>query len=224
MRERLEGLAGQAASAIRNARLLDEIRRQATHDALTGLPNRALILDQVERLLERTRRLGSTPHVFFVDLDGFKEVNDKLGHAAGDELLCTIARRFRGALRTSDTIGRLGGDEFVILVETNADNEAALALAERLLDAARKPVRLGNQVVALSASVGIASGDRATPGDMLRDADVALYGAKGSGKDRLVVHAPSMSTSATRALSPTWITRQTTSTTARVAIALPQPY
>ena len=114
---RLRALAGQAATAINNARLLEHIRHQALHDALTGLPNRALILDRVDSMLARARRQHLPAAALFIDLDGFKDINDTLGHATGDRLLQAVATRLGTVLRDSDTLGRLGGDEFVVLVE-----------------------------------------------------------------------------------------------------------
>ena len=113
--ESLRGLSGQAAVAIRNARLVDQVRHQALHDGLTGLPHRSLVLDRLEQALVRANREGSSVTAMFLDLDGFKEINDTLGHAAGDQLLVALTDRLKGALRDSDTIGRLGGDEFVVV-------------------------------------------------------------------------------------------------------------
>jgi GAF domain-containing protein len=114
---RLKGLAAQASTAISNARLVDQIRFQAVHDALTGLPNRALILDRTDQMLARARRSDSQVAALFIDLDGFKDVNDSFGHGVGDQLLQAVAERLSVTMRQSDSIGRLGGDEFVVLVD-----------------------------------------------------------------------------------------------------------
>ncbi len=115
--ERLRALAGQAAVAIRNGRLLGEIRHRALHDSLTGLPNRVLVLDRISQTLSRARREHTAVAVLFIDLDGLKDVNDTLGHAMGDRLLQAVAARFSGTLREADTVARLGGDEFVVLAD-----------------------------------------------------------------------------------------------------------
>jgi diguanylate cyclase (GGDEF)-like protein len=158
-----------------------ELRHQALHDALTGLPNRALIMDRAEGMLARARRDGTTPAAMFIDLDGFKGVNDTFGHPVGDELLRAVATRIGGVLRDSDTIGRLGGDEFVVLVEGEPE-----LVAHRILNALRRPFDLGaaNGPVTITTSIGIASGDREAARDLLRDADIALYEAKGAGRNR----------------------------------------
>jgi diguanylate cyclase (GGDEF)-like protein len=189
---RLRGLAALAATAVGNARLIDQIRHQALHDALTGLPNRALVLDRVEQMVSRARRHFNTPSVLFIDLDGFKEINDTLGHSAGDHLLRAVAARLEAVLRRSETIGRLGGDEFVVLTEGDSNGPAPELVAERLLEVLREPFELGGMTVAVTASIGIAIGDRSSPGELLRDADIALYQAKASGKNRYVVFAPEM--------------------------------
>jgi diguanylate cyclase (GGDEF)-like protein len=190
---RMRAVAGQAATAISNARLLDSIRHQALHDALTGLPNRVLILDRVESMLARARRSQLPVAVLFIDLDGFKGINDTLGHHRGDQLLQAVAERLATALRDSDSIGRLGGDEFVVLVE-GAGLEAGPGLVcERLLDSLREPFQIGDAVhIHVTASIGIAVGDRCSAGELLRDADVALYQAKANGKNRYVVFASEM--------------------------------
>ena len=137
--ERLRGLASQASIAIRNARLLDEIRHQALHDALTGLPNRVLILDRVEQMLARARRHSSECAALFVDLDGFKVINDTLGHETGDLLLQSVASRLSAALREVDTVARLGGDEFVVLVDGSSPFGSPELVADRLLEVLREP-------------------------------------------------------------------------------------
>ncbi|HEX3087317.1 MAG TPA: EAL domain-containing protein, partial [Ilumatobacteraceae bacterium] len=165
---------------------------QALHDTLTGLPNRALIMDRIEQLLARNRRHGTSGAALFVDLDDFKNVNDTLGHEAGDRLLMAVATRLSSALRDADTIGRMGGDEFVVLIDGASLQVAPELVAERLLEVMRQPFELAGASMPLTVntSVGIAIGDRANPGDLLRDADVALYQAKAAGKNRYeVFHA-----------------------------------
>jgi diguanylate cyclase (GGDEF)-like protein len=184
--EQLLGLGSQAAIAIRNARLLGEIRHQAMHDALTGLPNRALILDRVGQAIARSRRDHLTIGLLFVDLDGFKDINDTLGHSAGDELLKAVAARFSGTLRASDTVARMGGDEFVVLAEGLSADAGPELVAERLLAVLAEPFHLGDDrtPVTISASIGIAVGTRDCAEDLFQDADLALYAAKDAGKNR----------------------------------------
>ncbi|HEY0637712.1 MAG TPA: EAL domain-containing protein [Pseudonocardiaceae bacterium] len=177
----------------------EELERLAFHDALTGLPNRALFRDRLRHALDRTGRGAAGPTVIFLDLDGFKLVNDSLGHDAGDELLREAARRLAAAVRRTDTVGRLGGDEFAVLIERGEHPAAdAVATAERILRALSAPVTLsGGHRVTLTASLGVAVGDRdSTAAGLLRDADVAMYRAKADGKGRWVVHEPGMRTSA----------------------------
>ena len=180
-----------------------ELRYQSLHDALTGLPNRALILDRIEQLLTRSRRQGTLGAVLFFDLDDFKDVNDTLGHAAGDRLLVAVAVRLEAALREVDTIGRMGGDEFVVLIDGASLEAAPELVAERLLNLMRQPFEL-DQVslpIIVNVSVGIAMGDRANPEDLLRDADVALYQAKNAGKNRYEVFDPEVRTEISKRLS-----------------------
>ena len=188
--ERLKGLAAQAAIAINNARLVDQIRYQAVHDTLTGLPNRALIIDRIDRMLARTRRGDVLGGALFIDLDGFKEVNDSLGHGAGDHVLKAVAERLAAVMRESDDIGRLGGDEFIVLVDGDSMSEGPESIARRLLEALRLPFELGEgteESVTLTASIGIATGGRHSAAELLRDADIALYAAKAKGKNCYVV-------------------------------------
>jgi diguanylate cyclase (GGDEF)-like protein len=176
---------------------MEQIRHQALHDALTGLPNRALILDRTEQLLGRARRDRTPVAALFLDLDGFKEINDTLGHAAGDQLLRAVASRLSTTIRESDTLARLGGDEFVVLVDGLTIDTPEL-VAERLLEVLRPPFVLEGREhtpLTVTASIGIATAtERASAGDLLRDADVALYQAKAAGKNRSVVFAPAMQT------------------------------
>jgi diguanylate cyclase (GGDEF)-like protein len=158
--------------------LEEELRRRAFHDALTGLPNRALFEDRMRRALAATGRGGAIA-VLFVDLDDFKTVNDSLGHAAGDELLRLVAGRIDEILRPGDTVARLGGDEFAVLLEQVGGPEEAEAVALRLLEALRAPATLAGRRLEVRASVGIATSQAGTaPGDLLRDADAAMYEAK----------------------------------------------
>jgi diguanylate cyclase (GGDEF)-like protein len=164
-----------------------ELSHQALHDPLTGLPNRALVLDRAEQLLARVARTpGALAGALYVDVDGFKDVNDTLGHAAGDRLLTVAGSRLLAAVREQDTVGRLGGDEFIVLVEATPEEPTLDVLADRLIETLREPVELGeaDKPFTVTASIGVASGLYATPDDLLRDADLALYAAKAAGKDR----------------------------------------
>lgn len=167
-----------------------ELRHRALHDPLTGLANRSLLLDRLGALLARSRRDGTTPAVLYVDLDGFKAANDTHGHGVGDEVLRATADRLDGALRGVDTIARLGGDEFVVLVDGAESGDAPEVVADRILAVLREPfdVAPDGAHVSLTASVGIATGDRRDPEALLRDADAALYAAKALGRDRWCAH------------------------------------
>jgi diguanylate cyclase (GGDEF)-like protein len=192
LRERLRGLAGQASTAMRNARLLDQVRHQSLHDPLTGLANRELLSDRLTHMFESAARKRVEPAALFVDLDGFKEVNDAFGHGAGDELLQVVATRLQGALRGGDTVGRLGGDEFVALLESTSASEAPEVIAERVLRVLREPMRLQHaqgRTVRVTASIGIASSTTSDVFSLLSDADRALYQAKAAGKNQFVVFA-----------------------------------
>ena len=174
----------------------DELQFQALHDSLTGLPNRALIRDRMEQLLARSRRNGTAGAALYVDLDDFKNVNDSLGHETGDQLLEAVAKRLASTLRGADTIGRMGGDEFVVLIDGSDPHVLPELVAERLLAVMRKPFELDQFSTPLhaSTSIGIAVGDRPTGGDLLRDADIALYQAKAAGKNRFEFFHPEMQT------------------------------
>jgi diguanylate cyclase (GGDEF)-like protein len=178
-----------------------ELLHQALHDGLTGLPNRALITDRVEQLLARSRRNTTPGAVMFVDLDEFKNVNDTLGHEAGDQLLQAVAGRLTAGLRSVDTIGRLGGDEFVVLIDGESRVGPEL-VAERLLELMREPFDLECSAapIMVTSSVGIAVGERTTAGELLRDADMALYRAKANGKDCYEVFRPEMESALRRDL------------------------
>jgi diguanylate cyclase (GGDEF)-like protein len=161
------------------------MRHEAVHDPLTGLANRTLFNDHLQQALARSERAGGRIGLLFVDLDNFKHVNDAHGHATGDEVLRELGSRLQAAVRPSDTVARLGGDEFVVLCE-QVDKASAVALGERLQEAIRLPVTVGGAVHELSASIGIALGER-DPDDLLSNADTALYRAKGRGGGQLEV-------------------------------------
>ncbi len=170
------------------------LQHQALHDALTGLPNRTLLLDRAGQALARSRRGGPPFAVLFLDLDNFKTVNDTLGHDAGDRLLVTIAKRLRAVLREHDTLARLGGDEFAAVLESAPDADTAAQMAERLAAALEAPVTLGGQEYRVSTSIGVVVNQERheRPEDLLRDADVAMYRAKESGKARYALFDPTM--------------------------------
>jgi diguanylate cyclase (GGDEF)-like protein len=171
----------------------DELTFLATHDVLTGLPNRKLIRDRTEQLLARARRYGVPLAAIFIDLDNFKLINDTFGHRAGDELLCAVVARLQGAVRETDTLGRLGGDEFVVIAEELSLAAGPELIAERLLEALSEPFTVGDGArLKVTASVGVASGRRDSAEELLRDADIAMYRAKCNGKDRYVAFESEM--------------------------------
>jgi diguanylate cyclase (GGDEF)-like protein len=172
-----------------------QLAELALHDTLTGLPNRALVLDRAAQMLARAARQPDIiAGALFVDVDSFKRVNDELGHAAGDQLLRTVGERLQSAVRNQDTVGRLGGDEFIVLAECAVDDTTLDLLAERLTEILRQPVQLddGRKIFSVTASIGVASGRYETPDALLRDADLALYAAKAAGKDRYTLFDTSM--------------------------------
>jgi diguanylate cyclase (GGDEF)-like protein/PAS domain S-box-containing protein len=180
----VEGVSAIVLSAIVRFGAEDAIRHQALHDPLTGLPNRVLFNDRLEHSLFRRSRDARYIAVMVVDLDGFKNVNDSLGHLTGDALLIAVAERFSGRLRGFDTIARLGGDEFAILFdELHAPQDAEL-IAERVLDALVNPLQLPEREVAIGASVGVSlTNESDTLAErLLADADAAMYRAKREGK------------------------------------------
>ncbi|MBA2781348.1 MAG: GGDEF domain-containing protein, partial [Rubrobacteraceae bacterium] len=168
------------------SRAYDESRHRALHDALTGLPNRALFINRLQQSIDRKSREPGTSAVLYMDLDQFKVINDSLGHEAGDELLIEVARRLKSCLRPGDTAARLGGDEFTILLTEISGPADAIKVAERVASALRSPFTLQENQVFVTTSVGISLGtsDQTKPNDLLRDADVAMYEAKKEGKAR----------------------------------------
>jgi diguanylate cyclase (GGDEF)-like protein/PAS domain S-box-containing protein len=198
------GVIGTVYDVTERKRLEIELRQRAFYDPLTGLPNRAHFLDQLEQALLAARETAASVAVLFLDLDGFKLVNDSLGHELGDTLLVSLARRLRGAQPEGATLARFGGDEFVLLLpQIGRPDEARLA-AERLLTRLQRPFHLRQRELFLTASIGIALSTpsrRAGAEDLLREADTALYQAKRNGKRQATVFDPDMQQEASARLA-----------------------
>jgi diguanylate cyclase (GGDEF)-like protein len=173
--------------------LAERFTRDALHDSLTGLANRALFQDRVEQSLSVSRRHARPIAILLLDLDGFKTINDSLGHNAGDQLLIGVAQRLLASLRSVDTAARLSGDEFAILVD-EADTSRAKKVAERILGALRDPFEVGDRQVTVTGSIGIAASDlgKESSEELLRGADTAMYFAKGRGKAGYAVFEPAL--------------------------------
>jgi diguanylate cyclase (GGDEF)-like protein/PAS domain S-box-containing protein len=171
-----------------------ELNRQAFQDSLTGLANRALFLDRATHALDRANRETGPVAVLFLDIDDFKMVNDSLGHPAGDELLVIVAERLKASTRPGDTIARFGGDEFAVLLESGQMPEAAHAVARRVVEALKAPIRIGTDDISVRVSIGIALGQPPDdgPDELLRNADLAMYMAKHNGKGRFEMFRPAM--------------------------------
>jgi diguanylate cyclase (GGDEF)-like protein/PAS domain S-box-containing protein len=188
------GVIVNAHDITERVELEQQLLHQAFHDPLTGLPNRALLMDRLEHALARSRRRNAVLGLLLLDLDRFKVVNDSLGHQAGDELLQQVGERMAAALDPSDTIARFGGDEFTVLVEDVVRPAAVTALAQRLLSALQEPFSVAGRAVHIGASIGVVLSRAAhnRPADLLREADIALYEAKGAGRGRAVRFAARM--------------------------------
>lgn len=189
--ELVEAITRQAAQSLARIRLQEELAHLALHDALTGLANRALLREHVDAALADT---GSSEHsvaMMFLDLDGFKSINDQLGHSTGDEVLREVAQRLRTAVREADVIGRFGGDEFVVLCR-EIDDDRAAQIAERLRAVVEEPIPWLPRGFAVSASVGLVVTDRsrerpATTDELLHLADGEMYRAKNAGRNRVSI-------------------------------------
>ncbi|MBW3668749.1 MAG: EAL domain-containing protein [Actinobacteria bacterium] len=190
--ECLELLAAQAGVGLSNIRLLEQIRHQAMHDSLTGLPNQLLFEDRVAQALSQSGRSGERVGVLFIDLDRFKKVNDSLGHDFGNELLKQVAGRLLGAVRKGDTVARMGGDEFTLLLPGIRRDEDATLTAGKLLDAFRAPFRVADHELFITPSVGIAlyPNDGLRYETLLKHADIAMYRAKARGGNGYELYGP----------------------------------
>jgi len=182
----LEAMVAVSSDAFSRLRLTEDMTHLARHDLLTNLPNRGLLLDRVDHALQMSRRRSTQIALLFVDLDGFKPVNDRFGHAAGDTVLIDVGERLTSCVRQSDTVARLGGDEFALLLEDVHPPEVSTA-CERILESLSKGVQVFGHQLSLSASIGVAFGDVSeTAESMLRNADLAMYEAKSRGKNQFV--------------------------------------
>ena len=192
---RLESHMGRLAQSL--ARANAQLSTQALHDGLTGLPNRTLLEDRLRQALAKAARETSQFAVMFLDLDGFKSINDSLGHHVGDLLLIEVAARIKQITRSSDTVARLGGDEFVVLVEVLTPEGAAM-VAEKLLRLIEQPILTLEQTLSVSTSIGIAvyPTDGTTPHQLMLNADAAMYHTKNAGRNGYHFFEPSMNTNA----------------------------
>jgi diguanylate cyclase (GGDEF)-like protein len=185
VRGSLETLANQVALGLESATLTEELTTRAFYDSLTGLANRFLLHDRLDHAVAHTRRSGTPTALLLLDMDGFKQINDSLGHEIGDDVLVGVAERMRGCVREVDTIGRLGGDEFAIVLQDVTGSGDAVAVAERVTDALKQPIDVDGHQITARVSIGIATTghpeDRQQDLDsasLLRNADVAMYQAK----------------------------------------------
>ncbi|WP_286277371.1 bifunctional diguanylate cyclase/phosphodiesterase [Naasia aerilata] len=184
-------VVGQVEDITARKRAEAALRHQALHDGLTGLPNRVLLMDRIEHALSKSVRTGTRIGVLYIDLDGFKGINDSAGHTAGDRALVHVANQVGAVLRPGDTFARLGGDEFMVVCEGIESADAVTAVARRVLAAIRTPFRVDGEAFALSGSIGVRISEaRSSPEQLLHEADQAMYVAKGSGKGRIEVGGP----------------------------------
>jgi diguanylate cyclase (GGDEF)-like protein len=184
--------------AVMQRRVEDMIKHQASHDRLTGLPNRMLFDDRLSLALAHTHRYGEMLAVVFLDLDGFKTVNDTLGHAVGDQLLKSVAERLRGCLRSGDILARWGGDEFTLLLSPISSAEDTAQIATEILETLNAPLQIDQQELYINASLGIAlapyHGEDADT--LLKNADAAMYRAKQQGRNNYQLYTPAIGTKA----------------------------
>ena len=191
--DRVVGRVWSFRDITEQEQLKQELAHQALHDSLTGLANQALFRDRIDHAAARLHRHEHQLAVLFIDLDDFKNVNDTLGHWAGDALLVQISERLVSRLRVEDTAARLGGDEFAVLVDDLTDRNDPLDIAQRIIDVLREPIIIAAKELTITASIGIAYGDAGTNADeLLRNADLAMYAAKAQGKNCRRVFEPDM--------------------------------
>ena len=191
--QRREGIRGEAG--------LGEVQRNqaerrsqylAYYDELTGLPNRRLFLEQLDAAIDQNKRLNRTVALLFLDLDRFKEVNDTLGHAVGDDLLLQFTTRVKDCLREDDTLARLGGDEFIVLLPEMERLSDVFAVADRLIEANKRPYQINGNQINVGSSIGISlyPEDGTTVQELINGADIAMYRAKREGRNRYKLFAP----------------------------------
>jgi diguanylate cyclase (GGDEF)-like protein len=167
------------------------MEHMAHHDALTGLPNRKMFLERADLAVRAAQDSGIDIAILFIDLDGFKAINDAAGHGAGDALLVTVAERLRGCVRQVDLVGRIGGDEFVVLVEPVESVAGLVSLAGRLIEAIAAPVALRGQPSVVGSSIGIAVAEPGEGADTVLDhADAAMYISKNAGTNLATLFEP----------------------------------
>ena len=203
--EVMAGCGTQVGRVVERARAADALTTQALHDPLTRLPNRSLFLDRLEQAVSRLERAGGAVAVLFLDLDGFKDINDSLGHDIGDNVLVAVSERLRAVLRPTDSVARFGGDEFTVLCEAFRTVEDVLEVADRVAQAVAEPLDLAPRgPTVVTASIGIAFARGAVrPESLLRDADAAMYRAKEKGRARYEVFDATMLQQATHRLELT---------------------
>jgi diguanylate cyclase (GGDEF)-like protein/PAS domain S-box-containing protein len=191
---KVRGLVLNTRDVTDRKTLEEELAHQAFHDSLTGLSNRAVFRDRVNHALARSARLGQSLAVLLLDLDGFKTINDSLGHDVGDELLVEVGARIQACARTSDTVARLGGDEFAVLLEDDVNEPRSRSAADRLLKELSMPFSVGSREVFIGSSIGIAvtGGGSGQTDELIRNADTAMYAAKAAGRGRYEVFRPDM--------------------------------
>ncbi|MGR3889832.1 putative bifunctional diguanylate cyclase/phosphodiesterase [Pseudomonas sp. 1152_12] len=196
---RLEARTGVLADSLTLAN--QELTHLALHDMLTGLPNRTLLADRIQQAIQAVNEQGGCFALMFIDLDGFKPVNDAFGHHMGDQLLREVGQRLREDLRSQDTLARIGGDEFVLLVQLTQPDDA-MGLAERQVGLINRAFKVAEHELKISASIGIAlfPGNGSTPQELLMNADAAMYHAKGMGKNGYSFFDVSMNTNARKQL------------------------
>jgi len=181
----VQGFLGTFTDITDRLRIEDRLRQSAEYDSLTGLANRQLFQERLEQAFSSTCFNKDLVTVFFLDLDGFKDINDSLGHGVGDQLLCQVSERLLNAVRKDDVVARFGGDEFVVLLSTKGGGSDVNRLASRIIEVVAKPYKIYENDIYITASLGVAHGRHveSSPDDILKQADAALYQAKGLGKN-----------------------------------------